>query len=497
MPNLPTEATGLDEAHQKLERLTGLLSERGRVLVPTLASARTFALWILMLTLQPSTSQEAFETRLNLAYAGTDNPRQRLDLYLPTKRDRRLLPVVVFIHGGGWQVGGKGSGRQQTAVEYASTGLYAAASVGYRLTDEARWPAQIHDCKAAIRWLRANAAKQGLDPERIGVMGTSAGGHLSAMLGTTAGDDALEGTLGSHLDVSSRVTCVVDFFGPTELLTLGTWHDNPQSPESKLVGGTLQETKEVARQASPLTHVSKGDAPCLIIHGSKDTVVPFAQSVKFHAALQAAGVESALLEMPGAGHNEPYASGQFDEQVLRFFERHLRGRAAERRGSALPSGGPVAARHASEAGASGIRGSFRTQGPLRGHSGNPRYFADGSGRTKSGVRCPEGVAPPWNRHRVLPFAGGSLQGFPFRPFAPQRAFFLSKTFRSWGCLALVADPGWRVDTWHDDRNVLRGGHDPGGPCLGAHPERARMPCDVRKRSWPKDSLTGFAWSGWG
>lgn len=265
-----------------------------------------------------------FETRLNIPYAGTEDPRQQLDLYLPKVRGEGLLPVVVWVHGGGWQQGGKGNGAQRTSAQYASTGSFAAASIGYRLTDEASWPAQIHDCKAAIRWIRANAETYGLDPDRIGVIGSSAGGHLVSMLGTTGGDESLAGILGEHRDVSSRVTCVVDFFGPSELLTMGTWHDNPGSPEAKLVGGTLQETKDVAREASPLTHVSKDSVPFLIIHGTDDAVVPFEQSVKLHAALKKAGVETTLLEMSGAGHGDPYHSGRFDTQVRAFFDKHLR-----------------------------------------------------------------------------------------------------------------------------------------------------------------------------
>lgn len=267
----------------------------------------------------------AVVAKRNLPYAGTDNPRQQLDLYLPAERRAERLPVVVWIHGGGWRVGGKGDGRQVKPL--VESGRYAGVSIGYRLTDEASWPAQIHDCKAAIRWVRANADRYGLDPERIGVFGSSAGGHLSAMLGTTEGHPTLEGELGPHVGVSSRVRCVVDFFGPTELLTMGTWHDNPGSPESKLVGGTLQEMREVAIEASPLSHVSDRATPFLIIHGTADAVVPFEQSVKFHAALEAAGVESALHEMPEAGHGEPQLSGAFDAEMREFFDRHLQGRA--------------------------------------------------------------------------------------------------------------------------------------------------------------------------
>lgn len=286
---------------------------------------------LLLAALHPAASalsQEtgAVESHRNLPYAGNDNPRQKLDLYLPKERNGKPLPVLVCIHGGGWKVGGKGNG--EAVAAFVASGWYAGVSIGHRLTDEASWPAQIHDCKAAIRWIHANAAKHGLDAKRIGVFGTSAGGHLVAMLGTTIGNKELEGDLGPHVGSSSAVTCVVDFFGPTELLTMGGWHDNPGSPEAMLVGGTLQERKDVANQASPINHVSPDDVPFLILHGSADKTVPIAQSAKFHAALQKAGVESAFFEMPGGGHGAPFRSGKFDDKVRAFFDRHLWSRKA-------------------------------------------------------------------------------------------------------------------------------------------------------------------------
>ena len=141
----------------------------------------------------------------DLPYADNDNPRQQLDLLLPERpADEKPLPVVVFIHGGAWR-GGDRKGGQRMVAPLVAAGDYAGASVGYRLSGEAIWPAQIHDCKAAIRWLRANAKKYNLDPDKIAVWGASAGGHLVAMLGTSGGVKELEGTLGKHTDQSSRV----------------------------------------------------------------------------------------------------------------------------------------------------------------------------------------------------------------------------------------------------------------------------------------------------
>jgi acetyl esterase/lipase len=234
---------------------------------------------------------ESVEAVLDLPYAGTDNRRQKLDLYLPkARKDDKPLPVVVFIHGGAWQTGDKRGGYRMIAP-LVESGEYIGVSVGYRLSGEAIWPAQIHDCKAAIRWLRANAKKYNLDPNRIGVTGTSAGGHLVAILGTTGAVPELEGTLGEHVKESSRVQCVVDQFGPTDLLAMGGSHNNPNSPESKLVGGAIQENKEAARNASPTSYVSKDDPPFLLIHGTNDRTVPFNQSELLHEALKKVGVE--------------------------------------------------------------------------------------------------------------------------------------------------------------------------------------------------------------
>ena len=268
---------------------------------------------------------ESIEAHQDIAYADTDNPRQRLDLYLPkNRRSDKPLPVVAFIHGGGWQNGDKGGGYRQIATLIES-GEYAGVSIGYRLSGEAVWPAQIHDCKAAIRWIRANAKKYNLDPDKIGVTGPSAGGHLVAMLGTSGGVAELEGTLGPHKDVSSKVTCVVDQFGPTELLTMGGWHNNADSPESRLVGGAIQEKKDAARNASPITYASEDDPPFLFIHGTDDPAVPFDQSKRLHAALEKAEVESILVPVKEGGHGN-FGNPEVQKRMKQFFDNHLLGK---------------------------------------------------------------------------------------------------------------------------------------------------------------------------
>lgn len=288
----------------------------------------------------------------DIPYAGTENPRQRLDLLLPAEPKAGKLPVVVFIHGGGWQGGSKVSGRQRVSGLVAG-GEFAGASVGYRLTDEAQFPQQIHDCKAAIRWIRANADKYGMDPDRIAVWGSSAGGHLVALLGTSGDVAALEGDLGENKDVSSRVSCVVNYFGPSDFTVMAAQggkgarinHDAADSPEGKLIGGPLQENRDKAKAASPITYVSKDDPPFLNIHGDADPVVPYHQSEKLHEALKQAGVSSTLITVEGGGHGQGFPP-EISEIVAQFLRHHLRGAAGEFSDKKVPAneGGPEAKR---------------------------------------------------------------------------------------------------------------------------------------------------------
>jgi acetyl esterase/lipase len=279
---------------------------------------------------------------LDLPYAGTDHARQRLDLYLPKERKTdKPLPLIAYIHGGAW-LGGDKRGAGGQVVRFAASGEYVAASIGYRLSGDAVWPAQIHDCKAAIRWLRANASEYGIDPERIGVMGSSAGGHLVAMLGTSGGVTELEGDLGDADDQSSRVTCVVDEYGPADMLTIGDFpsqldHKSANSPESRLIGGAILENREAARSASPVAYISKDDPPFLIIHGSNDQVVPYHQSVELDEQLTTAGVPTLFITVDGGGHGG-FRSDELSQRVKAFFDLHLLGKEATISEEAIPQG---------------------------------------------------------------------------------------------------------------------------------------------------------------
>ena len=270
-------------------------------------------------------NQKDFRVLSNLPYAGTQNPRQTLDLILPTyPSGKKKLPLIVWIHGGGWKNGDKRSGLSPHRLPaLVQTGKYIGASIGYRLSGEAIWPAQVHDCKAAIRWLRAHAEKYGIDPDKIIAWGSSAGGHLVSMLGVTHGVKELEGRIGNHTDQSSRVLAVINYFGPSALLQMDDHpskiiHNAPDSPESQLMGGPIQKNRKKTKQASPLHHVSKDDSIFIHFHGTDDPLVPYYQSVIFHEALQEKGVASKFITLQKGGHSMP--SNYTREEVIPFLD---------------------------------------------------------------------------------------------------------------------------------------------------------------------------------
>jgi acetyl esterase/lipase len=249
----------------------------------------------------------------DLEYVAGGHERNRLDLYLPEKA-ARPLPVILWVHGGGWTNGDKARGPAQ---DFATNG-FAVAAINYRFSQHAIFPAQIQDCKAAIRWLRANAGKYGLDAAHIGAWGASAGGHLVALLGVTAGVMEFD-AIGGNTDQSSRVQAVVDWFGPTDFLTAGT-----KDTRTNLIGGDPQANKEKAMKASPMSYVSKDAAPFLIMHGDKDKTVPISQSETFAKALQQAGADATFVVVTNGGHGGPlFNSPATLKQVEAFSRKHL------------------------------------------------------------------------------------------------------------------------------------------------------------------------------
>ena len=262
------------------------------------------------------------------AYVIGGHERQKLDLYLPPGATNPL-PLIIWVHGGAWKTGSK---ENCPALRYLERG-YAVASLNYRLSQHAVFPAQIADCKAAIRWLRAHAKEHGLDPDLFAAWGSSAGGHLVALLGTSGGVETFD--QGANRDVSSRVQAVVDFFGPTDFTQMSKFslpnapfdHDAAASPESQLIGGAIQENKTKAAAANPLSYVSRDDPPFLIMHGSQDDLVPYQQSELLRDALQKAGVPVTFKLIAGAGHG--FGGPEIDAQVAAFFAQHLK-RATKR-----------------------------------------------------------------------------------------------------------------------------------------------------------------------
>ncbi|MCE0522461.1 MAG: alpha/beta hydrolase [Methylacidiphilales bacterium] len=207
------------------------------------------------------------------------------------------MTAIIYIHGGGWIGGSQKSG---PIVHLAQTG-YFAASIEYRLDSVAKWPAQIEDCKLAVRWLRANADRYHVDPNRIGTLGASAGGHLVLCLGTMADAKEYEGD-GGYPGVSSAVQAVVDFYGPTDFTHPGIYTPMAIKLTEGLFGVPYGQNPAFWISGSPLFYVKAGDPPMLLVHGDADTLVPLAQSSVFDAALTQAGVPHQFLIVKNAGH---------------------------------------------------------------------------------------------------------------------------------------------------------------------------------------------------
>jgi len=231
-------------------------------------------------------------------------------------------PCVVVIHGGGWAQGNKNQHDAQVR-ELAKRG-YVAATVGYRFAPKHVFPAQIEDVKCAIRFLRANAEKYQIDKDRIGAVGFSAGAHLSMLLGTMDKEDGLEGE-GGCLEQPSKVNAVVAFFGPTDL-TSSDWPEVTGKILLNFLGGPRQEKLDLYKKASPITYVNKGDAPMLLIQGTKDGLVPWTQATAMGDALTKAGVYGRVDLILGAHHGwwtDEAETKRTADETFAFFDQFL------------------------------------------------------------------------------------------------------------------------------------------------------------------------------
>jgi acetyl esterase/lipase len=268
----------------------------------------------------------------DVTYGRTDGVDLKLDLAEPAA-STGPVPAIVCIHGGGWMSGSK-SAYEPIIRQFADAG-YVAAAVEYRFAPTHKWPAQVEDVKCAVRYLRAHAKELNIDPNKIGAIGDSAGGHLALLLGLMDPKDRLEGN-GGNPAMSSKVQAVVNIYGPVDLRT---WHVLPEaetaaaqsfgkSSEMMLADfvGTSDRTAALMAQASPITYISVGDPPILTFHGTKDPIVPFDQATTLQAALEKAGVTQKLVPLEGGGHGlDPLQIAIVSQQALAFFDSYLKG----------------------------------------------------------------------------------------------------------------------------------------------------------------------------
>ncbi|MEQ1861641.1 MAG: alpha/beta hydrolase [Chthoniobacteraceae bacterium] len=270
---------------------------------------------LLFLVASTSLAADAVRTEHDIDYLGAGRA-EKADLYLPADaKPGQRFPAVVIIHGGGWSGGDKRAAREINIGTTLALNGYVGMSINYALAtkdgSEPTWPQNLHDCKTAVRWLRANAERLHIDPERIGAIGGSAGGHLAAMLAVAGPEFDPPGS------GSCAVKCAVDLYGPM------LWFSQR---DIAMFRKTRAEAPELYRQASPLAHVDKNDPPILILHGTADTTVSVDDSKAFDAALAKAGVDHQLVIVEGALHSFHLEPKQRDLRplVLGFFDKHLK-----------------------------------------------------------------------------------------------------------------------------------------------------------------------------
>jgi len=304
-----------------------------------IAAALTASLLAAQAAFSQTPGEPAESVVRDVEYVPGGGIRNTLDVYVP-KNAPKPLPTVLYLHGGGWTEGDKdGASYARELVKHG----YAVVAANYRYSTQAPFPAQLEDCKAAVRWIRANAGSYGFDPDRIGATGDSAGGHLTALLATTGGAKAYD--KGPNLGQRSDVQAALVLYGPENLVyqtmkkdfeKVGVGKDKAQwafDCASKLLGADPSKNLAKAKDASPFFHISAKTAPLMAIHGKEDVVVPYPQSVDFIEALKKAGVESKLILVEGMGHGPAgkcFENGRAEE-ALEFLDAHLKAKAPSKK----------------------------------------------------------------------------------------------------------------------------------------------------------------------
>jgi acetyl esterase/lipase len=295
-------------------------------------SMATAMLFFCLAFLTARANAQQFTLVSNVPFCNGGGSPLLMDILLPLHRDQTPTPAVLWIHGGGWEHGDKNA---HANAEFIANAGFVSATISYRLSDQSPFPAAIEDSKCAIRFLRANAAKYGIDPQRIGVAGSSAGGHLAELVATAGESAGLEGN-GGLQGVSSKVQVVVSYFGVSDFT-----REFPQDTAAviqKFLRGPEKEKRDIYRKASPIFYISEGDPPLLLVHGEEDDTVPFEQSVRMADAYRRAGLTVEFIHVQNADHDFRSAGDRpvtpsvetIHAKTVEFLKRYLADKAIAR-----------------------------------------------------------------------------------------------------------------------------------------------------------------------